>query len=144
MTKKQELIFVYVFMNTIMCICMTVAGLLVNAGFITLPMFAITLLESLVICNLTTLLFRTPRLGSFLASKISGGPEKKSFGFWNGFVNASLNSIYMNTFMTLLNVGFRVEFFFAWAHSFLIMWLVSEVVSIVSSPIAIRIVKKCW
>lgn len=144
MTQKQEHIFVYLFMNTIMCLCMALAGLLVNAGFVTLPMYLVTLLESLIICNLTTFLFRTPQLGFFLSSKLSGSPERKSFSFWNGVVNATLNSIYMNTFMTLINVGFRPEYFPAWAHSFPIMELVSVVVSLVAAPFATRIVKKYW
>ena len=144
MTKKQNLVFVYLFMNTIMCLCMALAGLLVNVGFVTLPMYLITLLQSLIICNLTTFLFRTPQLGFFLSSKLSGGPEKKSFSFWNGVVNATLNSIYMNTFMTLLNVGFRPEYFPAWAHSFPIMELVSVIVSLVTAPLAMKIVKKYW
>ena len=144
MTKKQNLIFVYFFMNTIMCICMALAGLLVNVGFVTLPMYLVTLLQSLIICNLTTFFFRTPDLGFFLSAKISGGPEKKSFSFWNGVVNATLNSIYMNTFMTLLNVGFRPEYFAAWAHSFPIMELVSVIVSLVAAPPAMKLVKKYW
>ncbi len=144
MTKRQDRIFVYFFMNTIMCLCMALAGLLVNVGFVTLPMYLITLLQSLIICNLTTFLFRTPQLGFFLSSKLSGGPEKKSFSFWNGVVNATLNSIYMNTFMTLLNVGFRPEYFPAWAHSFPIMELVSVIVSLVAAPPAMKFVKKYW
>ncbi len=144
MTKRQDRIFVYFFMNTIMCLCMALAGLLVNVGFVTLPMYLITLLQSLIICNLTTFLFRTPQLGFFLSSKLSGGPEKKSFSFWNGVVNATLNSIYMNTFMTLLNVGFRPEYFPAWAHSFPIMELVSLIVSLVAAPPAMKFVKKYW
>ena len=144
MTKKQNLIFVYFFMNTIMCICMALAGLLVNVGFVTLPMYLITFLESLVICNLTTFFFRTPDLGFFLSSKLAGGPEKKSFPIWASIVNGTLNSIYMNTFMTLINVGFRPEYFPAWGHSFPIMELVSVVVSLIASPPAMNFVKKHW
>lgn len=33
MTKKQNFIFVYLLMNTIMCLAMSLAGLLVNVGF---------------------------------------------------------------------------------------------------------------
>lgn len=144
MTPKQNRIFVFVFMNTIMCLAMALAGLLVNVGFVTLPMYLVTLLESLVICNLTTILFRTPELGFFLSSKLSGGPEKKSFSFWNGVVNATLNTLYMNTFMTLLNVGFRPGYFAAWSHAFPIMELVSVIVSLVAAPPAMKIVKKYW
>ena len=144
MTRKQDRIFVYLFMNTIMCLCMALAGLLVNVGFVTLPMYLVTLLQSLIICNLTTLLFRTPQLGAFLSAKISGGPQKKSFSIWNGIVNATLNSLYMNTFMTLISVGFRPAYFAAWAHSFPIMELVSVAVSLAAAPPAMKLVKKYW
>ena len=144
MTRKQNLIFVYCFMNTIMSLCMALAGLLVNAGFVTLPMYLIAAVESLAICNITTLLFRTPDLGFFLSAKLSGGPETKSFPFWNGIVNAVLNSFYMNTFMTLINVGFRPEYFPAWAHGFPILTLVSITVSLIAAPPSMKFVKKHW
>lgn len=73
MNKKQSIIFTYGLMNTIMCVCMAITALLVNVGFITVPMFLVTLLEALVICNLCTLIFRTPKLCMAGAMKLSGG-----------------------------------------------------------------------
>lgn len=143
MTRKQNFVFVYVLMNTIMCVCMSAAGLLVNAGFITLPMYAVTLAESLVICNVCSVVFRIPRMGDRITAVIArGGPETKAFGIWAAVVNGTLNSFFMNTFMTLINVGFRAEYFGAWAHSFPIMELVSVVVSILASPVAMKIAGK--
>ena len=37
MNKKQNFIFTYLLMNTIMCVCMALTALLVNVGFLTLP-----------------------------------------------------------------------------------------------------------
>ena len=49
MTKKQNMIFTFGIMNTIMCVAMAIAALLINVGFITIPMFVVTLAEALII-----------------------------------------------------------------------------------------------
>ena len=134
MTKKQQAIFIYPLMNTLMSICMSITGLLVNAGFLTLPMFAVTFGESLVICNLCNLVFRLPKLGVMGAMALSGGkPESRAFGVWCDILNPTLNTLCMNTFMTLINVGFRPEYVSAWLHSFPIMELVAVAVSFLTS-----------
>lgn len=142
MTNKQRFIFNYLLMNTIMCIFMALAGLLVNVGYLTLPMYWMTLLQSLVICNLCTFLFRIPAMGERISLFLCGGdPSRKAFPIWMNVVNPTLNSFFMNTFMTLLNVGFRPEYFPAWLHSFPIMELVAVAVSFVAAPIAQKIVR---
>lgn len=134
MTKKQQIIFVYPLMNTLMSFCMSITGLLVNVGFLTFPMFAQTFLRSLVICNLSNLILRLPRLGFLGAMALSGGrPDSRAFGIWSDILNPTLNTLCMNTFMTLLNVGFRSEFFGAWIHGFPIMELVAVAVSFLTS-----------
>lgn len=62
MTKKQSIIFTYGLMNTAMCLCMATTALIVNVGFLTLPMFVVTFVQALIICNLCTLIFRIPAL----------------------------------------------------------------------------------
>lgn len=142
MNKKQSIIFTYGLMNTIMCVCMAITALLVNVGFITVPMFLVTLLEALVICNLCTLIFRTPKLCMAGAMKLSGGkPGSKAFTIWNGLLNATLNTIFMNTFMTLINVGFTPAYFPAWLHGFPALELVAVVVSFIVAPIAMKLVQ---
>ena len=142
MNKKQSIIFTYGLMNTIMCVCMVITALLVNVGFITVPMFLVTLLEALVICNLCTLIFRTPKLCMAGAMKLSGGkPGSKAFTIWNGLLNATLNTIFMNTFMTLINVGFTPAYFPAWLHGFPALELVAVVVSFIVAPIAMKLVQ---
>lgn len=56
MTKKQNMIFTFGIMNTIMSVAMSIAALLINVGFITIPMFVVTLasvyhLERHIQCN---------------------------------------------------------------------------------------------
>ncbi len=143
MNKKQNFIFTYVLMNTIMCICMALAALLVNVGFLTLPMFAVTLLEALVICNICTIVLRIPGLSFKGAMALSKGqPGSKSFVVWNGLYNATLNTICMNTFMTLINVGFTPAYFPAWLHGFPILEVVAIVVSFAVAPVAMKIAMK--
>ena len=140
MNKKQSFIFTYVLMNTIMCIFMVIAALLVNVGFITLPMFAVTLVEALLICNISTLIIRTPKVSEKAAMALSKGrPGSKAFIFWNGLFNATINVVCMNTIMTLINVGFKPEYFFAWLGGFPVLEIVALAVSFVIAPIAMKI-----
>lgn len=140
MTKKQHIIFTYLLMNTIMCACMALAALLVNVGSITLSLYLRTLLESLLICNLSTVVFRIPALADKTAATLSGHKrDSKAFGIWNGVANATLNTLFMNTLMTLLNVGFHAAFFKAWLHSFPALELVSVLVSLAAAPYAMKI-----
>ena len=142
MNRKQNLVFTFGLMNTIMCICMAITALLVNVGFITVPMFLITLLEALVICNLCTLIFRIPQVSAKGAMALSGGkPGSKAFIIWNGLINATLNTFFMNTFMTLINVGFTPAYFPAWLHGFPALELVAVVVSFIVAPIAMKLVR---
>lgn len=143
MTKKQNAVFTYGIMNTVMCICMATAALLVNVGApnITAPMFLVTLVEALVICNVCTLLFRTPVVSLKTAMAASKHrPGSPAFVIVNGLMNATLNTIFMNTFMTLINVGFRPAFFPAWLHGFPVLEIVAVVVSFIVAPIAMKIV----
>lgn len=144
MSKKQNLVFVFAFMNTTMCLCMSIAGLLVNAGFITLPMFLVTFGESLVICNVCAVVLRIPQQGEWISKKLCGGRvESRWFGlFWMPVVNGTLNSFWMTTFMTLINVGFCREYFAAWAHGAPVMELVSVIVSLVTSPPLMKLAQK--
>lgn len=142
MNKKQSFIFTYCLMNTVMCVFMAITALLVNAGAanITLPMFLVTLLEALVICNLCTLIFRIPGLSFKAASALSGGrPGSKAFTVWNGLFNATLNTICMNTIMTLINVGFNPAYFPAWLHGFPALELVAIIVSFAVAPVAMKL-----
>lgn len=140
MNKKQNFIFTYLLMNTIMCVCMALTALLVNVGFLTLPMFAVTLLEALVICNLCTLVLRIPALSFKGAMALSKGrPGSPAFTVLNGLFNATLNTICMNTFMTLINVGFTPAFFPAWLHGFPALELVAIIVSFAVAPIAMKL-----
>ena len=140
MSKKQNIIFTYVLMNTIMCICMALAALLVNVGFLTLPMFAVTLLQALVICNICTFVLRIPGVSFKGAMALSKGrSDSKSFVIWNGLLNATINTVCMNTFMTLINVGFQSAFFPAWLHCFPVLEVVAVVVSFAAAPVAMKI-----
>lgn len=142
MNRKQNLIFTFGLMIPIMCVCMATTALLVNVGFLTVPMFLITLLEALVICYLCTLIFRIPQVSEKAAMALSGGkPGSKAFIIWNGLLNATLNTFFMNTFMTLINVGFTPAYFPAWLHGFPALELVAVVVSFVVSPIALKLVR---
>ena len=141
MSKKQSIVFTYVLMNTIMCIRMAITALLVNVGFITLPMFLVTLVEALVICNLCTLIFRIPQLSFKAAMALSkGNPSSKAFSIWNGVCNATLNTLFMNTFMTLINVGFKPAYFPAWLHGFPALEIVAVVVSLIAAPFCMKFV----
>lgn len=143
MNKKQNFIFVFLLMNTVMCICMAITALLVNVGFLTPPMLAVTLLEALLICNLCTVIFRIPALSFKGAMALSKGqPGSKAFTVWNGLLNATLNTFFMNTFMTLINVGFKPAYFPAWLHGFPALELVAVVVSFAVAPIAMKIAMK--
>ncbi len=143
MTKKQNIIFVYGFMNTIMSATMSCAALLVNAGFLTGPMYLKSFLQALIICNACAIVFRVPWLGEKITLWITrGNHESLAFGRWSAVVNGTLNTFFMTTFMTLLNVGFRMEYFAAWKNGILILELVSVVVSLLASPIAMGIVKR--
>lgn len=143
MTKKQNIIFVYGFMNTIMSATMSCAALLVNAGFLTGPMYLKSFLQAILICNACAIVFRVPRLGEKITLLITrGNYESRAFGTWSAIVNGTLNTFFMTTFMTLVNVGFRVEYFAAWANGILILELVSVAVSLIASPIAMAIVKR--
>lgn len=85
MNKKQSVIFTYGIMNTVMCLCMAATALIVNVGLsnINPPMFLVTLAQTLIICNLSTLVFRIPGLSFRAAMALSGGkpaPEPSSSG----------------------------------------------------------------
>lgn len=141
MSNRQRNILTYVFMNTIMCICTAATALLVNVGTLTLPMYVVTLLEALIICNLCTLIFRIPSLSIRAAMALGrGDPSSKAVTALNGLFNATLNNFFMNTFMTLINVGFRSAYFPAWLHGFPVLELVAVIVSFVVAPIASKIV----
>ena len=143
MSRKQEFIFQYLLMNTIMCLFMALAGLLVNVGTVTWKLYLITLLQSLVICNLTNVLFRLPKVGLWLMMRLSGNrPESRAFRVWGAIVNPTLNSLCMNTFMTLLNVGLQPAFFPAWLHGFPALEVVSLVVSFFAAPVSRKIAMK--
>lgn len=140
MTRKQNIIFVYGLMNTAMCICMAATALIVNVGFLTLPMFIVTLAQALIICNLCTLIFRIPGLSSRVALVLSGGkPDSRAFSIWNGLLNATLNTFFMNTFMTLINVGASPAYFPAWLHGFPALEVVAVAVSLVLAPFAAKL-----
>ena len=141
LTRKQNIIFVYGLMNTAMCICMAATALIVNVGFLTLPMFVVTFVQALIICNLCTLIFRIPRLSSRVALVLSGGkPDSRAFSIWNGLLNATLNTFFMNTFMTLINVGASPAYFPAWIHGFPALEVVAVAVSLVLAPFAVKLV----
>ena len=144
MTKKQNRIFVFGFMNTIMSATMSCAALLVNVGFFTLPMYLKTFLQALIICNGCAIVFRVPLLGEKITGLIVKDPTRPAFGRWSAAVNGTLNTFFMTTFMTLINVGFRIEYFAAWVHGIHILELVSVAVSLMASPIAMKIVQKTW
>lgn len=133
MTKKQAVIFNYLFMNTLMCICMTLASLLVNVGFLTLPMYFSALLQALVVNNICTFVFRIPKLGELISLAIMKSPERRGFGPVTGCVFATLNTLFMTTFMTLLNVGPNAAYFPAWGLGFVAMEPVSVLVSLVAA-----------
>lgn len=141
MNKKQSAIFTYAFMNTIMCIFMSITALLVNVGFMTVPMFLVTFVEALVICNICTLIFRIPTLSFKGAMALSGGnPGSRAFTICNGILNATLNTFFMNTFMTLINVGFKPVYFPAWLHGFPFLEIVAVVVSFIAAPIGMKLI----
>ena len=143
MSKRQSVIFTYGIMNTVMCIFMAATALIVNVGpaNITPPMYLVTLVQALVICNLSTLIFRIPGLSFRAAMALSGRkPGSAAFTIWNGLFNATLNTVCMNTFMTLINVGFTPAYFPAWLHGFPALEVVAVVVSFVVAPIATKIV----
>ena len=143
MTKKQNIIFVFGFMNTIMSAAMSCAALLVNVGFLTGALYLKTFLLALVICNACAIVFRVPWLGEKITLFITRGRhEGRRFGFWSAIVNGTLNTFFMTTFMTLVNVGFRAEYFAAWANGIWLLELVSLAVSLAASPAAMAIVKR--
>lgn len=133
MTRKQSIIFNHLFMNTLMCICMTFASLLVNVGFLTAPMYFSALWQALVVNNLCTIVFRIPKLGETISFAIMKSPERRGFGAVTGCVFATLNTFFMTTFMTLLNVGANAVYFSAWGIGFLAMEPVSVLVSLVAA-----------
>lgn len=143
MSKKQNAVFTYGIMNTVMCVCMAATALIVNVGpaNIVPPMYLVTLVQALVICNLCTLIFRIPGI-SFRAAMALSGRETGSMAFtiWNGLFNATLNTVFMNTFMTLINVGATPAYFPAWLHGFPALEVVAVAVSFVVAPIAMKIV----
>ena len=143
MTKKQSILFIYGLMNTAMCICMAAAALIVNVGFLTLPMYAVTLVQALIISNLCTFIFRLPGLSMRAAMRLSRGrPDSKVFSLWNGLFNATLNTLFLNTFMTLINVGAGPAYFPAWLHGFPALEVVAVVVSLVLAPFAMKLAMK--
>lgn len=143
MSKKQNAVFTYGIMNTVMCVCMAATALIVNVGpaNIVPPMYLVTLVQALVICNLCTLIFRIPGI-SFRAAMALSGRKTGSMAFtiWNGLFNATLNTVFMNTFMTLINVGATPAYFPAWLHGFPALEVVAVAVSFVVAPIAMKIV----
>lgn len=143
MSKKQSAIFTYGIMNTVMCVCMAATALIVNVGLanIVVPMYLVTLVQALVICNLCTLIFRIPGLSFRAAMALSGGkPGSGAFNLWNGVCNATLNTIFMNTFMTLINVGAVPAYPAAWLHGFPALEVVAVVVSLIVAPIGMKLV----
>ena len=145
MNKKQSVIFTYGIMNTVMCLCMAATALIVNVGLsnINPPMFLVTLVQALIICDLSTLIFRIPGLSFRAAMALSGGkPGSGAFKLWNGVCNATLNTIFMNTFMTLINVGAVPAYPAAWLHGFPALEVVAVVVSLVLAPFAMKLVMK--
>ncbi len=132
MTKKQSLIFNHAFMNTLQCLCMTLASLLVNVGHFTAAMYLSALLQALVVNNLCTLVFRIPKLGEAICLALMKDPARKGFPICSGIVFATLNTFFMTTFMTLLNVGATAAYFPAWLSGFATM----EPVAIVTSLLA--------
>ena len=143
MSKKQNAVFTYGIMNTVMCVCMAATALIVNVGpaNIVPPMYLVTLVQALVICNLCTLIFRIPGI-SFRAAMALSGRKTGSMAFtiWNGLFNATLNTVFMNTFMTLINVGATPAYFPAWLHGFPALEVVAVAVAFVVAPIAMKIV----
>lgn len=143
MSKKQSVIFTYGIMNTVMCICMATTALIVNVGLANIvpPMFLVTLVQALIICNLCTLIFRIPGLSFRAAMALSGGkPGSGVFNICNGVCNATLNTIFMNTFMTLINVGPVPAYPAAWLHGFPALEVVAVVVSLIVAPIGMKLV----
>ena len=143
MSKKQNAVFTYGIMNTVMCVCMAATALIVNVGpaNIVPPMYLVTLVQALVICNLCTLIFRIPGISFRAAMALSGRkPGSMAFTIWNGLFNATLNTVFMNTIMTLINVGATPAYFPAWLHGFPALEVVAVAVSFVVAPIAMKIV----
>lgn len=143
MTRRQAFVFQYPLMNTVMSACMALAGLIVNVGVVTWQSYLVTFLQSLVICNVCNFVFQLPRFGQWLMLKLSGNqPDSLAFRVWGGIVNPTLNSLCMNTFMTLLAVGFTPAYIPAWLHGFLPLELVSLVVSFFAMPLCRKIAMK--
>ena len=143
MSKKQSAVFTYGIMNTVMCVCMAATALIVNVGpaNIVPPMYLVTLVQALVICNLCTLIFRIPGISFRAAMALSGRkPGSMAFTIWNGLFNATLNTVFMNSIMTLINVGITPAYFPAWLHGFPALEVVAVAVSFVVAPIGMRIV----
>ena len=143
MSKKQNAVFTYGIMNTVMCVCMAATALIVNVGpaNIVPPMYLVTLVQALVICNLCTLIFRIPGISFRAAIALSGRKTgSMAFTIWNVLFNATLNTVFMNTFMTLINVGATPAYFPAWLHGFPALEVVAVAVSFVVAPIAMKIV----
>ncbi len=134
LTKKQNLIFNHAFMNTVQCIFMTLASLLVNVGFLTGGMYFSALLQALIVNNICTLVFQIPRLGDSICLWIMKDPERRGFGACAGIVFAILNSFFMTTFMTLLNVGFQATYFPAWGIGFVTLTPVAIATSLLAAP----------
>lgn len=143
MTKRQERIFVFAFMNTIMSVCMSVTGLIVNGAPLTLPVFGVTLAQSLVICNACNLVFRIPAVCNRLSMALSGGdPGSKAFAVWNPILNATANTLCMNTFMTLINVGPNAAYFPAWLSGLPIFEAVSIAVGLIAAPLSMKAARR--
>ena len=143
MSKKQNAVFTYGIMNTVMCVCMAATALIVNVGpaNIVPPMYLVTLVQALVICNLCTLIFRIPGISFRAAMALSGRkPGSMAFTIWNGLFNATLNTVFMTTTMTLINVAIPPAYFPAWLHGFPALEVVAVAVSFVVAPIGMRIV----
>ena len=69
-----------------------------------------------------------------------GRPGSPAFTAVNGLMNATLNTFFMNTFMTLINVGFQPAYFPAWLHGFPVLEVVAVAVSFVAAPIGMKLV----
>jgi hypothetical protein len=137
--NKKFTIAITLFMNTVMCVFMALTALLVNVGYITPVMFLVTFLEAMIICNLATVIFRIPKFSAIVAMKLAKGKiDSKVFKIFNGLLQATINTLILNTCMTLINVGFAPIYWLAWLRGFPALEIVAIAASFAFTPIAVK------
>lgn len=139
MKKSSKFNLVFNIINNLsVSLSMCITAQLLVLRRIVLPQFILLALTGCVIALIMSYTLPIKQLGAKFAHLF-----KQDFEMPQGALigNIAINTVYVTIIslaMTLINVGFASYFFFAWISMYPILWVVSYIVSSLSTPLALK------